>query len=170
MESTLCPSCFSPGPRGAVLAETVVLHSPLARRESLSPWLGLKELPISFKWNNNSMVASEGYLGCSKKAHTVPRSNGKIGKGKFWLNSQKKLLAGPPVLWSHLSHGRMDALLNCWSGLGFTLTGMLLCLPSCSAVLWPWTKTVKSPEEGLVWSCTQNRYSPWQWLGSNDHH
>lgn len=107
------------------------------------------------------MVVSEGYLGCSKKAHTVPRSNGKIGKGKFWLNSQKKLLAGPPVLWSHLSRGRMDALLNCWSGLGFTLTGVLLCLPSCSAVLWLWTKTVKSPEEGPVWSRTQLLGNGW---------
>lgn len=27
----------------------LLLHSPLARRESLSPWLGLKEVPISFK-------------------------------------------------------------------------------------------------------------------------
>lgn len=113
------------------------------------------------------MAASESYLGCSKKAHIVPRSNRKLGKGKFRLNSQKKLLAGPPVLCGATS--RMAG------GMPFLAAGLELdsCLSMYDvylhALLWPWTENVKSPTEGQGWNCTQHRY-PSSWAFARLQH
>lgn len=92
-----------------------------------------------------------------------------------WKFRQREVLTKEPkkalgrtscTLWSHLSHGRMVALLHCSFGVGFTLTARVLCLLSCSALLWPWTETVRSPLKRQGWNCTQHRHSPGRWSGS----
>lgn len=109
-----------------------------------------------------------GLFGVLQEGTYCAQEQWKIRQREVLTEQPKKALGRTAcTLWSHLSCGRTGALLNCWFGIGFTLTGMILCLPSCSALLWPWTETVKSPKEGQSWNCTQHRYSPGPWSGSN---